>query len=88
MIKYDKYIKALLISVNKLGHEINYETVTKYNAEYDRLLTSCYLKKWYSRYDEKKDKEIRWCDTKEFSGVSKYVNVIKYLKAIVGGENE
>ena len=89
-MNYEKFIKALLLKINRQGKEINYETITSYSEKYDAMLTSCVLKLWYTKtiMDEKtgKEKEINWCVPIKFSGTHKYVNIIEYLKK-VGDDN-
>lgn len=90
MKDYDKYIKILLLKLNKSGVEVNYEVHHSYSEKFDCMITNCYLKFWHSKIiiDEETGEEIKknWCNTKEFKGVTKYSNIIKYLQACLKGE--
>lgn len=92
MKDYDKFIKALLVELNRNGIEVNYEVRSIYSQNFNAMITKCYLKFWHSRIviDKKTGKEVakNWCEEKEFKGATKYANVIKYLQACMKGEKE
>lgn len=82
----ERMIKVLLLKINKKGIDVNYETKSQYSKKFDTIQTICYLKFWYSetKIDEVtgEEKKRTWCSTKEFKGVSKYAEIIKYLKKV------
>ena len=87
MKDYEKYVKALLLQVNKKGKEINYKTKLSYSKKFDAMLKECCLEIWNKRIviDEEtgEEKEKWYCVKKEFKGQRKYASMIKYLQKIL-----
>ena len=85
----DKKIKMLLLIVNRLGIEINYETINKYSSKFDSITSEYHLKIWNKKeYEDKETGEIKtkwYCNDKEFS---RQDLVVKYLMAIKNNRGE
>lgn len=79
----DSKIKKLLLVVNKLGVEMNYETITKYSKQFNTLKSEYHLKVWYKipkkDPDNEEEKQRYYCKDKEFYRLEQ---VAKYLIAI------
>lgn len=73
----DKKVKMLLLVVNKLGVEINYEVITRYSEKFDSVVSEYHLKTWHKR--KVKDKDQWYCKDMEFKRIDQ---VAKYLLAI------
>lgn len=85
----DKKIKLLIIIINRLGVEVNYEVVTKYSKTFDTIKSEYFLKFWKKKkYKDKKtgeNKEKYYCETKSFYRIDQ---VAKYLLAIKESKEE
>lgn len=84
----DRKIKLLLLKINKLGLEINLETVTRYSKKFDSMTSEYTLKRWYTyekENEETGETETRYyCKSKEFKRLDQ---VAKYLLAIIGNKD-
>lgn len=79
----DKKVKMLLLVVNKLGVEINYEVITRYSEKFDSVVSEYHLKTWHKRKvkdkNTGKEKDQWYCKDMEFKRIDQ---VAKYLLAI------
>jgi hypothetical protein len=80
---FDKKVKMLLLVINKMGIEMNYEVITRYSKKFDSMTSEYHLKKWNKRevLDEKTGDMIEkyYCVDKKFNRMDQ---VVKYLMAI------
>lgn len=81
----DRKVKLLLLIVNRLGVEMNYEVITRYNDRYDNMQSEYHLKTWHYKLTDEIDEKTgepkkRWyCIDKVFKRIDQ---VAKYLIAI------
>lgn len=79
---FDRKVKLLLLIVNRLGIEINYEVISKYSEKYDSINSEYHLKTWYKKItvDDKGEEVIKYyCKDNKFNRIDQ---VVKYLIAI------
>lgn len=81
---FDKKVKMLLLIINRMGKEINYEVISRYSNKFDSIINEYHLKKWNKKkvIDKETGNTIEkyYCTDKKFNRIDQ---VVKYLMTII-----